>query len=140
MKNTKSPRQVTRLGYTSEQAASGTRDRLPAIDTWPNQYRGYEIRIEIPEFTAVCPKTGLPDFGTVIIEYMPERSCLELKSLKDYINSFRNLGVFNENAVNRILRDVVRAARPRWAVVTGRFTARGGMNSTVTSRHRRRTA
>ncbi|MBI4676015.1 MAG: NADPH-dependent 7-cyano-7-deazaguanine reductase QueF [Elusimicrobia bacterium] len=111
---------------------------LPAIEAWPNQYRGYEIRIEVPEFTSVCPKTGLPDFGTVTVRYEPNRSCVELKSFKYYILAYRNLGVFYENAVNRILDDVVRAARPVWAEVTGAFTARGGMRSTITARHPRR--
>jgi len=128
----------TRLGYTSGQAVSGVKDRLPPIETWPNQYRGYEIRIEIPEFTSVCPKTGLPDFGTVVIEYLPDRRCIELKSLKYYILAYRNMGIFYENAVNRILDDVAAATRPVWAKVTGAFTARGGMRSTVTARYPRK--
>jgi len=134
---TKSREERTSLGYTSRQAESGTRMRLPGIETWPNQYRGYEIRIDIPEYTSVCPKTGLPDFGTITIEYLPGRRCLELKSLKNYILAFRGVGIFNENAVNRILDDVVAAVRPVWAVVTGVFTPRGGMRSTITARHPR---
>ena len=133
----KSRDERTSLGYTSRQAESGTRIRLPEIETWPNQYRGYEIRIDIPEYTSVCPKTGLPDFGTITIEYLPAGRCLELKSLKNYILAFRNVGIFNENAVNRILDDMVRATKPVWAVVTGVFTARGGMRSTITARHPR---
>ena len=128
----------TRLGYTSGQAASGVKDRLPPIETWPNQYRGYEIRIEIPEFTSVCPKTGMPDFGTVVIEYLPDRRCIELKSLKYYIQAYRDMGIFYENAVNRILDDVAAATRPVWAKVTGAFTARGGMRSTVAARYPRK--
>ncbi|MFH1724350.1 MAG: preQ(1) synthase [Elusimicrobiota bacterium] len=124
----------TRLGYTVGHAASGAKDRLPPIETWPNQYRGYEIRIDIPEYTSVCPKTGLPDFGAITIEYLPGESCIELKSLKHYILAYRDMGIFYENAVNRILDDVVRAARPVWARVTGSFTARGGMRSTVVAR------
>ena len=128
---------AARPGYTRGQARSGVAERLPPIEAWPNQYRGYTIRIDIPEYTSVCPKTGLPDFGTITIEYLPGRLCVELKSLKGYILAFRNMGIFYENAVNRILDDVVRAARPRWAVVTGAFTTRGGMRSTVTARHPR---
>lgn len=130
--------QVTRYGYTSEQARSGTDARLPEIDTWPNQYRGYEIRIEMPEYTSICPKTGLPDFGTVVLEYLPDKRCLELKSLKYYLLAYRNMGIFYENAINRILDDVVRAAKPVWAVVTGTFTQRGGMRSTIVARYPRR--
>lgn len=129
--------EITPLGYTSQQARSGTLARLPDIDAWPNQYENYVIRVDIPEYTSICPKTGLPDFGTITIEYLPDKRCLELKSLKSYILAFRNVGVFYENAVNRILDDVVRAARPKWAVVTGKFTARGGMHSTITAKHPR---
>lgn len=131
-------KEETSWGYTSGQARSGTGLKLPAIDTWPNQYRGYEIRIDIPEYTSICPKTGLPDFGTVTIEYLPDRRCIEFKSLKYYITAFRNVGIFNENAVNRILDDVAAATRPVWARVTGVFTARGGMRSTITAAYPRR--
>ena len=127
-------KEATKLGYTSDQAASGVRARLPEIETWPNQYRGYEIKIEVPEYTSICPKTGLPDFGTITLEYLPGARCVELKSFKNYILAFRNLGIFYENAVNRILEDVAKATRPRWATVTGHFTPRGGMRSTVTAR------
>ena len=128
----------TRLGYTSGQARSGVKVELPPIETWPNQYRGYEIKIEMPEFTSICPKTGLPDFGSVTLEYLPDKECVELMSLKYYIQAYRNLGIFYENAVNRILDDVARAAKPKWAVVTGRFSTRGGMNSTITARYPRK--
>ncbi|HAH07826.1 MAG TPA: NADPH-dependent 7-cyano-7-deazaguanine reductase QueF [Elusimicrobia bacterium] len=130
-------RRKTHYGYTERQAASGTKERLPAIDAFPNQYRGYEVRIEHPEFTCVCPKTGLPDFGCIVIEYVPDGLCLELKSLKYYLLAFRNMGIFNENAVNRILDDVVRACRPQRASVTGSFSARGGLRTVVTARHPR---
>ena len=121
--------------YTRTHAQAGLRVPLPSLATWPNQYPRYEIRIEIPEFTSVCPKTGLPDFGTITIRYEPRRRCVELKSLKTYILGFRNLGIFYENAVNRILDDLVRACRPTWAVVEGAFSARGGMHSTITARY-----
>jgi 7-cyano-7-deazaguanine reductase len=128
----------TRTAYTPLHARSGTSADLPHIETWPNQYRGYEITISIPEYTSICPRTGLPDFGTITIQYLPEKRCLELKSLKYYLLAYRNLGIFYENAVNRILYDVVRACRPKWAVVRGAFTTRGGMRTTVEARHPRR--
>lgn len=121
--------------YTEQHAKSGITARLPDLETWPNQYKGYEITIEIPEYTAICPKTGLPDFGTIRLRYMPDKACLELKSLKLYIHAYRDLGIFYENAVNRILLDVVKACRPVWATVTGEFTARGGLRSTIQARH-----
>ncbi len=117
--------------YGLKEARSGLVQKLPGIETWPNQFPGYEITITYPEFTSVCPKTGLPDFGTIIIRYQPDKECLELKSLKLYFLAYRNLGIFYENAVNRILKDVVAAANPKWARVTGEFTFRGGMKSVV---------
>jgi 7-cyano-7-deazaguanine reductase len=128
-------RPVARLGYTEAHAKSGITAPLPEIDTWPNQYKGYEITIEIPEYTAICPKTGLPDFGTIRLRYMPDKACVELKSLKLYIHAYRNLGIFYENAVNRILHDLVAACRPVWAIVTGEFTARGGLRSTIEAKY-----
>ncbi len=129
-----------RVKYTSEHARAGTEGRLPAIETWPNQYRDYEITITIPEYTSICPRTRLPDFGTITIHYIPDKRCLELKSLKYYILAYRNLGIFYENAVNRILDDVVRACKPKWAVVRGEFTTRGGMRATVEARYPRKPA
>ncbi len=121
----KSPR------YTPEHAASGLDVPLPEIECWPNQFPAYEIVIDNPEFTSVCPKTGLPDFGTIVIRYMPNKLCLELKSLKEYMIEYRSIGIFQENAVNRILEDVVRAAKPKWAEVKGDFRPRGGMGTVV---------
>lgn len=126
---------VTRLGYNERHAKSGIYAKLPDIETFPNQYKGYEITIDIPEYTAICPKTKLPDFGTIRLHYMPDQACLELKSLKMYIHAYRNLGIFYENAVNRILQDVVRACRPVWARVRGEFTARGGLSSTIEAKY-----
>jgi len=120
--------------YTPEHAKAGLDARFPAIETWPNQFPAYEIVIDIPEFTSVCPKTGLPDFGTLTIRYMPSKSCLELKSLKEYLHTYRNLGIFQENIVNRVLEDVVKAARPVWAAVRGDFRPRGGIGTTVEAR------
>ena len=119
--------------YTDEHAQAGIDAPLPEIETWPNQFPGYEIEIEIPEFTSVCPKTGLPDFGKLTLRYTPDRLCLELKSLKMYILAYRNLGIFYENVVNRFLRDVVAAAKPVAATVTGEFTPRGGLHAKVTA-------
>src|SRR5215217_7035434 len=124
---------ATTQGYNEEHARSGITVPLPDIETFPNQFKGYEITIEIPEYTAICPKTSLPDFGTITVRYMPDRACLELKSLKMYIHAYRNLGIFYENAVNRILQDVVEACHPVWARVTGEFAARGGLRSVIES-------
>jgi 7-cyano-7-deazaguanine reductase len=121
-------------GYTDEHARAGIRTRLPKIETWPNQFPGYRIVTRIPEYTSICPKTGMPDYGAISIEYEPRKLCLELKSLKLYILAYRDLGIFYENAVNRILRDIVEAARPVWCVVRGDFTPRGGLTTSVEAR------
>jgi 7-cyano-7-deazaguanine reductase len=126
--------------YTPEHARSGLHASFPDIETWPNQFPSYEIVVDIPEFTSVCPKTGLPDFGTLTIRYVPDKRCLELKSLKEYLLTYRNLGIFQENIVNRVLEDVVRAARPKWAVVKGVFNPRGGIGTTVEARWPRKTS
>lgn len=121
--------------YTDEHAGSGVKAKLPEIETWPNQYpdRDYEIEIQIPEFTSVCPKTGLPDSGTLILRYTPDKLCLELKSLKMYTLAYRNLGIFQENIVNRMLEDVARACKPREARIVGDFEPRGGLYSRITA-------
>jgi 7-cyano-7-deazaguanine reductase len=127
--------------YTEEHARAGVCAPLPEIETWPNQYRtGYEIEIVIPEFTSVCPKTGLPDFGKITIRYVPDRRCLELKSVKMYALAYRELGIFQENIVNRFLQDVVAAAKPLSAVVTGEFAPRGGIFSKTTAAYTARAA
>jgi 7-cyano-7-deazaguanine reductase len=123
--------------YTAQHAESGVKEQLPAIETWPNQYPGYEIEITMPEFTSVCPKTGLPDHGTVRLVYTPDKACLELKSLKMYTLAYRNLGIFQENIVNKFLEDVVRAAKPLRAVVIGDFTPRGGIATKVTAQYQK---
>ncbi len=119
--------------YTDEHACAGLDAPLPALETFPNQFPGYEIEIVIPEFTSVCPKTGLPDFGKLTIRYVPDKRCVELKSLKMYELGYRNLGIFYENVVNRFLRDFVAAVKPVEAAVTGEFTPRGGLSSTITA-------
>ena len=119
--------------YTEQHARAGIDAALPSIECWENQYPGYEIEIASPEFTSVCPRTGLPDHGTLRIVYTPDKFCLELKSLKMYLLAYRNLGVFQENAVNRVLRDIVKACRPVRATVTGEFSPRGGMFTKITA-------
>lgn len=122
---------------TEKEAKAGLKEKLPAIETFPNQFPDYEIRVEFPEFTSICPKTGLPDFGTIIIRYVPKKHCLELKSLKMYLIAYRDLGIFYENAVNRILEDVVKATQPVRATVTGEFNPRGGLTSVVEANYPR---
>jgi 7-cyano-7-deazaguanine reductase len=117
--------------YTAEHARAGIDAKLPKIETWPNHFPGYEITIRFPEYTSVCPKTGLPDYGTITLRYQPRKLCLELKSLKMYLLAYRNLGIFYENAVNRMLRDFVAATKPDWFTVTGEFTPRGGLTTTI---------
>lgn len=120
--------------YTVEHARAGIKTRLPALETWPNQFPGYIITTRFPEYSSVCPKTGLPDFGTITIRYMPAGKCLELKALKMYLLAYRDLGIFYENAVNKMLQDIVKAIRPRWCVVRGEFTPRGGLTTSVLAR------
>lgn len=122
-------------GYTDDHAAAGTRAELPALETWPSQYpEDYEVTISIPEFTSICPKTGLPDFASLVVTYVPDARCVELKSLKEYLLAYRSLGIFNENVVNRVLADLVAATRPRRMSVKGVFTPRGGIQTTVEAR------
>jgi 7-cyano-7-deazaguanine reductase len=107
------------------------------IETFPNPRpeRDFEIAIDCPEFTSVCPKTGLPDFGTIRIRYVPDQWCIELKALKYYLLAYRNEGIFYEAATNRILDDLVAACRPRRMTVIGDFTARGGITTKVTAEY-----
>jgi 7-cyano-7-deazaguanine reductase len=124
--------------------------RPDLLETFPNPYPGrdYEIRMECPEFTSLCPlggiesdatelsqlKGGAPDFGTIVITYVPDALCVELKSLKLYLWSFRNDGIFYERAVNHILDDVAAVTKPRWMEVVGDFNIRGGIKSDITAR------
>ena len=109
--------------------------RMAQLEVFPNRHPGrdYLVRHSCPEFTSVCPKTGQPDFGTLEIFYVPDRVCLELKSLKLYIQAFRNHGIFYEDVVNVILDDLVSAVHPRRMTVEGRFNVRGGISSVVTA-------
>ncbi len=106
-----------------------------SLETFPNQFAGrdYEIEITCPEFTAVCPKTGQPDFATIVITYVPGETVIELKSLKLYLFGFRDRGIFYEHATNTILDDLVKACAPRRMTVIGKFTPRGGISSKITA-------
>jgi len=117
---------------------SGLGEKLPPIHVFTNHFKKYEIEIATPEFTSICPKTGLPDFGKITVHYMPKKSCVELKSFKMYLLAYRNVGIFNENVVNRVLDDIVSACRPEWAEVMGEFSARGGLSTTVVARYPRK--
>lgn len=112
--------------------------KTPAIEVWKNQYPGreYTVALDVPEFTCICPRTGLPDFATIKVQYSPQETCLELKSFKLYIVSFRNVGIFHEHLVNKILDDIVKACRPRWARVEAAVNPRGGITATVTAEYR----
>ena len=107
------------------------------LETFPNEFpeRDYTIEIECPEFTSVCPKTGQPDFGVLTFTYTPETKCVELKSLKLYLQQFRSEGIFYENVTNRILDDLVAALQPRRMTLVARFSARGGITTCVTVSH-----
>jgi 7-cyano-7-deazaguanine reductase len=125
--------------YTDAHASAGVDADLPEIEVWPNQYNtGYEIEIEMPEFTSICPKTGLPDHGVLILRYIPNQLCLELKSLKLYTLAYRNLGIFQENVVNRMLADVVKYAKPIEATLIGDFMPRGGVHTKITASYSRK--
>jgi 7-cyano-7-deazaguanine reductase len=117
---------------------SATRSPRRELETFnnPNPGRDYSIRITIPEFTCLCPKTGQPDFATLYLDYIPEAACVELKSLKQYIWSFRNEGAFHEAITNTMLADLVEALEPRYARLTARFNVRGGIYTTVVAEHR----
>jgi len=120
--------------YTEEHARAGVKTKLPELETWPNQFPGYVITTRFPEYSSICPKTGLPDFGTITIRYMPKKDCIELKALKMYLLAYRELGIFYENAVNKMLKDIVDAVRPEWCIVRGEFTPRGGLSTSVFAR------
>lgn len=114
--------------------------KTPEIETWKNNYpdRDYVTEIDIPEFTCICPKTGLPDFADIKIRYIADKLCVELKSLKYYTFFYRDVGIFNENVVNKFLDDLVAAVKPRWMEITGEFNARGGIKTTVVAEYGRK--
>ena len=107
--------------------------KFPKIGVWKNKYQDkeYTVRFDTSEFNCICPKTGLPDFAHLFIEYSPDRNCVELKSFKEYIVAYRNIGMFHEHVVNRFLEDLVKSCKPRWMKVKGVFNMRGGITTTV---------
>lgn len=114
--------------------------KTPQIEIWENQYAGrdYLIQLEVPEFTCVCPKTGLPDFANVKVDYRPGKHCLELKSLKMYTLFYREVGIFHEHLVNKLLDDMVKAVKPRWMRVEVEMNPRGGIYTTVSAEYKGR--
>jgi len=114
--------------------------KTPKIDIWRNQYldKEYMVSMDCLEFTCICPKTGLPDFAKFTIQYIPNKFCVELKSFKLYLNSYRNLGIFHEHVVNRILDDFVKASKPHFVRIEGEFNVRGGIQTTVSAMYKER--
>lgn len=112
--------------------------KTPAIEVWENQYpqREYTVELEVPEFTCICPKTGLPDFAVIHLTYSPAKTCLELKSFKMYVMFYRDIGIFHEHLVNKILDDIVAACTPRWAKLHVEMNPRGGITTRVTAEYR----
>ena len=116
--------------------------KTPSIETWENEYsdKDYTIEVTTPEFTAICPKTGLPDFGTIQIAYIPDEQCVELKSLKEYFLFYRDVGIFHEHVVNKILVDFVAACNPRRVEIVGDFHVRGGIKTVIRANYEREDA
>ena len=114
--------------------------KTPKIEVWANQYpdKIYTINLDIPEFTCICPKTGLPDFAYIKIDYILTKYCIELKSFKYYMNFYRNIGIFHEHVINKIMEDFVAACKPRRVKILGEFNPRGGIKTTVTREYERR--
>ena len=114
--------------------------KTPSIEVWENKYsdKDYTVQLEIPEFTCICPKTGLPDFAVIHLDYKPHRSCLELKSFKLYLISFRNIGIFHEHLVNRLMEDIVIACDPHWVRLEVVMNPRGGIGTTVHAEYTRK--
>ncbi len=112
--------------------------KTPRIEVWKNQYahKAYTINLDIPEFTCICPKTGLPDFAVIRIEYSPAKFCVELKSFKMYTIFFRNLGIFHEHLINKMLEDFVSSVKPRWVKISGVFNPRGGITTSVSAEYK----
>ena len=120
--------------YSRKHAKAGLKEKMPRLEIVPNQFKGYKITIIIPEYSSLCPRTSLPDTGTITIEYEPKKFFVELKSLKYYILAYRNLGIFYENAVNRIMKYFAKAVKPCWVIVRGEFNPRGGIKSIIEAR------
>jgi 7-cyano-7-deazaguanine reductase len=126
------------FNYTTRHAKTQDSAKLPKIACWQNQYKNnYEINISYPEFSSVCPKTGLPDCGEIVIIYTPDKLCLELKSLKYYMLEYRDMGIFMENIANKILKDVVSACKPKKAKIIANFAPRGGLKSLIVAEYKK---
>jgi len=112
--------------------------KTPEMEVWKNKYpdREYTVHIETDEFNCICPNTGLPDFAKITIDYIPDKYCLELKSFKEYLVSYRNVGIFHEHAVNKIFDDFIKATRPRYARIVGEFNIRGGIKTVVSREYK----
>lgn len=110
--------------------------KTPEIESWEFQYPGSDtvLEVSIPEFTCICPKTGLPDFATILITYVPDKLCLELKSLKEHILFYREVGIFHEHVVNKLLKECARACKPKSMEIKGVFNSRGGIQTTAVAR------
>lgn len=117
-------------------------NKLNLLEVFNNQYsdRDYIVTHTAPEFTSLCPKTGQPDFGKITIEYIPDKLCIELKSLKIYLNSFRNDGIFYESVTNKILEDLVSVCKPRYLKITAEFSVRGGISSIIKAEYKKKTS
>jgi len=113
--------------------------KLKLLEVFKNQYsnRDYTVTHVAPEFTSLCPKTGQPDFGKITVEYIPDKLCIELKSLKIYLNSYRNDGIFYESVTNKILEDLISVCRPRYMKITADFNVRGGISSVIVAEHKK---
>ena len=112
---------------------------IPKMERWKNKYpdRDYTVSIKTDEFTCICPKTGLPDYAAICIDYIPDKYCVELKSLKLYLLAYRNIGIFHEHVINRILDDFISSCKPRSAKIIGEFGSRGGIRTTVSREYER---
>lgn len=120
---------------------NGIRDLdVPKIKRWENKYpdKDYTVAVRTDEFTCICPKTGLPDYAAISIDYTPDRYCIELKSFKLYLLAYRNIGIFHEHVINRILDDFVNSCKPRYAKIVGQFSSRGGIRTTVSREYEKR--
>jgi 7-cyano-7-deazaguanine reductase len=120
---------------------NGIRDLdLPKIKRWENKYpdKDYTVSVKTDEFTCICPKTGLPDYAVISIDYIPDRYCVELKSFKLYLLAYRNIGIFHEHVINRILDDFIGSCKPRYAKIVGEFSLRGGIKTTVSREYETR--
>ena len=112
--------------------------KTPSIETWQNKYadKKYTINLQVLEFTCICPKTGLPDYAVIKIDYSPAKHCIELKSFKMYTIFYRDVGIFHEHLINKMLQDLVKACKPRWMKIEGEFNTRGGIKTTVSASYK----